>query len=230
MLPEYEQRFHSARESYVRKRQQCHFAVKNWEWYTFHHFQLDPGYFLLDECMRPGRKLRRPPTNFDGKSRYGMNSAGDVVVAESHVQIQGQCYEEFWEYGRDRIDGTLFDYHTEKACLNVATRFANGGVDIAYILFGAAGFHAVTYQWQDGLIQKAHGCRPAFTREPGPPPLEFIEYQVKYRVQQPASVTKTVTWDDGSVSTTFISYDASGRKKAVLLEPEEASRSGSTGA
>lgn len=106
---------------------------------------------------------------------------------------------------------------------------ANDGVGVAYIGYAAAGFNAVSYQWQDGLIDRAQGCRPAFTHQPGPPPLEFIDYRVEYRDRQPVSVTKTVTWDDGSVTVYLIAHDPGGRKKASVLKTGVAGSRGTAG-
>lgn len=218
LIPEYEQRFRAAAERYIALRQQCHLAVKSWEWYSFHHFHLDPGYFLLDEHFRPGRRLRKTPADVDGKSRYGFNSAGDVIVAESHGQFRGKCSEEFWEYGWDRIDGTLFDDHPQKDCIKFSTRLFRGGVAVAFIQYAIHGFKVVSYEWKDGLIHSAQTCT-GDTTVAGPPPLEVTDYRVEYREREPVSVTKTVTCDDGSVSNYLIKYGQGGKKKAIFLKP-----------
>lgn len=218
MLPEFAEQFGAARDRYGTLRSDRHRAATRWEWYTFHHFHLDPMFFILDECLAPGRKLKRDPTALNGKTRYGLDSTGRVVVGETFNEFPAQCGEEFWEYGEGWIDCTLFSHHAAKDCINVARLFLMGGRAHAYVINAVSGFGLLSYEWQNNQIVRVEECRTGFSRDPKERPLELVDYQVEYVEGKPSSVRKTVRWADDSVTEYLISYDATGRKKASVLK------------
>jgi hypothetical protein len=216
-LPDFEERFANAPDRYDTLRSDRHRAVTRWDWYTFHHFHLDPMFFVLDECLAPGRKLKRDPKGRNGKTRYGIDSSGSVLVGETYNEFPGRCGEEFREYGNAWIDSTLYTDRPAKDCINVARLFLADGRAHACMTYAAAGFGISIYEWQDDQIVRVEECRTGFSRDPGERPLERVDYAIRYTDGRPSSVTKTVTTADTTVEY-LISYDAAGRKKARILK------------
>lgn len=179
LLPDFEKRFKAAPDRYASLRIDRHHAVINWDWYTFHHFHLDPTFFVCDEFLVPGRKLKRDPKILAGKTRYGVDSAGRVLVGETFDEFPGRCEEEFREYGENWIDSTLYSRHSLKECINVARLFLKNGRAHACVTSAAAGFSVMCYEWVGDRIRHAEECRPGFSRDPNVHLLELVDYNIE---------------------------------------------------
>jgi hypothetical protein len=222
MLPGFQRRFEAAGDTYGALRSDRHMNATRSEWYTFHHFHLDPMFFVLDECLVPGRKLKREPRVLNGKSRYGLDVDGRMMFGETYNAFPGRCGEEFWVYGDGWIDSTLFSDQPVKDCINVARLFMDDGRADAYVKFAVSGIQLLSYEWKAGLIVRVEECRSGFSRHPEERPLDHVAYEIQYLDQKPSSVRKTVTTTD-EVTEYLISHGVAGRKKASVLKSTDGS-------
>lgn len=146
----------SAGKRYAALKSEAEAAVTRWEWGSSAIHSLEPFYFERHRFGR-GRSISAPAKPKSGQEQYGFDADGQLRVTRSYTELEGRCYETFYDHRGAEVDKVHYDYAAKKSVIHVARyRFDAAArlLELEHLYPAAQGRRHERFEWEDARLAR----------------------------------------------------------------------------
>ena len=142
-------------QQYLQFKEQAEQQAHNWRWASDQMHEPHPHWFLIHQ-FTSGRWLKVRPKRSRSPHLYGFDPQGRIVVVRnfisSDVDTDYRCYEEFFSYQGDIVEGVLFSEFYPKTVFAKTTKLVSNGQIVASESVGIYGQNQQKYTYDHDLF------------------------------------------------------------------------------